>query len=102
MAGTRPSAPALYMGPLVTAKPLTFHKLFIDPEGNAKKRYLARAFDCNICPIREQYKKKKAKGKRLHITQYNVHYELVMTRLALRLRPATLEPVLGSLNTYWL
>ncbi|WP_238388191.1 IS1182 family transposase [Hymenobacter sediminis] len=89
-------------------KQLTFHKLFVDPQGNAKKRYMAKAADCKICPMREQCKGKKAKEKRLHHTPYKAQYDRMLERLAtrvgkrmLRLRAATVEPVLGSLITYY-
>jgi transposase len=87
---------------------LTFHKVFVDPEGHAKKRYMAKASDCKRYPIREQCKGKKAKEKRLHHTPHKAHYDRMLVRLAsrvgkrmLRLRAATVEPVLGSLITYY-
>jgi transposase len=87
-------------------KLLTFHKVFVDPEGHAKKRYMAKASDCQSCPIREQCKGKKAKEKRLHHTPHKAHYDRMLARLASRvgkrmrrLRSATIEPVLGSLIT---
>lgn len=89
-------------------KQLTFHKQFVDPQGNAKKRYMAKASDCQSCPLREQCKGKQAKEKRLHHTPYKAHYERMLARLATRvgkrmrrLRAATVEPVLGSLITYY-
>jgi hypothetical protein len=67
-------------------KLLTFHKVFVDSEGHA------------------QCKGKKAKEKRLHHTPHKAHYDRILARLAtrlgkrlLRLRAATVEPVLGSL-----
>ena len=87
---------------------LTFDKVFVDPEGHAKKRYLAKAADCKRCPIREQCKGKKATEKRLHHTPHKAHYDRMLARLATqvgkrmrRLRAATVEPVLGSLITYY-
>ncbi|QKG54998.1 transposase [Hymenobacter sp. BRD67] len=87
-------------------KQLTFHKVFVDSEGHAKKRYMAKAADCKSCPIREQCKGKKAKEKRLHHTPHKTHYDRMLARLATRvgkrmrrLRAATVEPVLGSLIT---
>ena len=87
---------------------LTFGKVFVDPEGHAKKRYLAKTADCKRCPIREQCKGKKATEKRLHHTPHKAHYDRMLARLATRvgnrmwrLRAATVEPVLGSLLTYY-
>jgi len=87
-------------------KQLTFHKIFVDLEGHAKKRYMAKAADCQHCPLGEQCKGKKAKEKRLHHTPHKAHYDRMLARLAtrlgkrmLRLRAATVEPVLGSLIT---
>jgi transposase len=87
-------------------KLLTFHKVFVDSEGHAKKRYMAKTADCQSCPIREQCKGKKAKQKRLHHTPHKAHYDRMLARLAtrlgrrmVRLRAATVEPVLGSLIT---
>jgi hypothetical protein len=87
-------------------KQLTFHKVFVDLEGHAKKRYMAKAADCQHWPLREQCKGKKAKEKRLHHTPHKAHYDRMLARLAtrlgkrlLRLRAATVEPMLGSLIT---
>ncbi|RZK32059.1 MAG: IS1182 family transposase, partial [Hymenobacter sp.] len=87
-------------------KLLTFHKVFVDSEGHAKKRYMAKTADCQSCPLREQCKGKKAKQKRLHHTPHKAHYDRLLACLAtrlgrrlLRLRAATVEPVLGSLIT---
>jgi transposase len=89
-------------------KLLTFHKVFVNSEGHAKKRYMAKTADCKSCPIREQCKGKKAKEKRLHHTPHKAHYDRMLARLASRvgkrmrrLRAATVEPVLGSLITYY-
>lgn len=53
-------------------------------------------------------KGKKAKEKRLHHTPYKAHYDRMLVRLATRvghrmrrLRALTVEPVLGSLITYF-
>lgn len=77
---------------------LTFHQVFVDPEGHAKKRYLAKAADCKRCPIGEQCKGKKAKEKRLHHTPHKAHYDRMLARLATqvgkrmrRLRAATVQ-----------
>ncbi|MBC6607002.1 IS1182 family transposase [Hymenobacter sp. BT188] len=89
-------------------KQLPFNKIFVDPQGNAKKRYMAKAAECKICPLAEQCKGKKAKEKRLHHTPYKAHYERMLARLATRvgqgmrrLRSATVEPVLGRLINYF-
>jgi hypothetical protein len=66
-------------------KQLTFHKVFVDSEGHAKKRYMAKTADCQSCPIREQCKGKKAKQKRLHHTPHKAHYDRMLARLATRL-----------------
>ena len=67
---------------------------------------MAKAADCQHCPLGEQCKGKKAKEKRLHHTPHKAHYDRMLARLAtrlgkrmLRLRAATVEPVLGSLIT---
>jgi hypothetical protein len=87
---------------------LSFDKLLIDKQGNPKKRYLAKASDFRGCPISEQCKGKKASEKRLHHTYYKVQYERMTEQLSsrfgkrmLRLRSATVEPVLGSLINYY-
>lgn len=87
---------------------LAFDKLLIDKQGNPKKRYLAKASECKHCPIGEQCKGKKASEKRLYDTYYKAQYERVMKRLSsrfgkrmMRLRSATVEPVLGSLINYF-
>lgn len=87
---------------------LSFDKVFVDPEGHAKKRYLAKAADCKRCPIGEQCKGRKATEKRLHHTPHKAHYDRMLARLATqvgkrmrRLRAATVEPVLGGLITYY-
>jgi len=89
-------------------KRLAFDKLLIDKQGNPKKRYLAKASDCRGCPISEECKGKKAKEKRLHHTYYKAQYERMVDRLSsrfgkrmMRLRSATVEPVLGSLINYY-
>jgi transposase len=89
-------------------KRLAFDKLLIDKQGNPKKRYLAKGSDCKGCPISEQCKGKKASEKRLHHTYYKAQYERMMDRLSsrfgkrmMRLRSATVEPVLGNLVNYY-
>ncbi|WP_461151861.1 IS1182 family transposase [Spirosoma pulveris] len=89
-------------------KRLAFDRLVVDKQGNPKKRYLAKASDCKDCPIREQCMGKKAKEKRLHHTYYKVQYERMVERLSsrfgkrmMRIRSATVEPVLGSLINYY-
>lgn len=89
-------------------KQLTFHKQFVDPQGNVKNRYMAKASDCKVCPLAEQCKGQKAKEKRLHHTPYKAQYDRMLERLATRigqrmrrLRTSTVEPVLGSLITYY-
>ncbi|WP_293688928.1 MULTISPECIES: IS1182 family transposase [unclassified Spirosoma] len=89
-------------------KRLAFDRLVVDKQGNPKKRYLARASDCKGCPLSEQCKGKKAKEKRLHHTYYKACYERMMKRLSsrfgkrmMRIRSATVEPVLGSLINYY-
>jgi transposase len=87
---------------------LAFDKLLVDKQGNPKRRYLAKASECKLCPIGEQCKGKKASEKRLYDTYYKAHYERVIKRLSsrfgkriMRLRSATVEPVLGSLVNYY-
>lgn len=89
-------------------KRLAFDRLVVDKQGNPKKRYLAKASDCKDCPLNEQCKGKKAKEKRLHHTYYKAYYERMTNRLSsrfgkrmMRLRSATVEPVLGSLINYF-
>ncbi|UOQ69109.1 IS1182 family transposase [Hymenobacter volaticus] len=89
-------------------KQLVFDQVYVDAQGNAKKRYLAKARECKVCPLAEQCKGKKAKEKRLHHTPYKAHYDRMLARLATRvgqrmrrLRASTVEPVLGSLITYY-
>lgn len=89
-------------------KRLAFDKLLVDKQGNPKKRYLAKGSDCKDCPISEQCKGKKASEKRLHHTYYKPQYERMVERLSsrfgkrmMRLRSATVEPVLGSLVNYY-
>jgi hypothetical protein len=89
-------------------KVLAFDRLVVDKQGNPKKRYMAKASDCRDCPIKEQCKGKKADEKRLHHSYYKAHYERMVSRLSsrfgkrmMRLRSATVEPVLGSLINYY-
>ena len=89
-------------------KRLGFDRLVVDKQNNLKKRYLAKASDCKDCPIREQCMGKKAKEKRLHHTYYKAQYERMRERLSsrygkrmMRIRSATVEPVLGSLINYY-
>ena len=89
-------------------KHLLFDKVFVDAQGNPKKRYMAKAAECKVCPLAAQCKGKKAREKRLHHTPYKAHYERMLARLATRLgqrmrrlRASTVEPVLGSLITYY-
>jgi transposase len=89
-------------------KELTFDQLVVDRQGNPKKRYWAKATDCKHCPLAVQCKGNKAREKRLHHTAYKVQYDRMLERLAtrvgkrmMRLRMATVEPVLGSLITYY-
>ncbi|RPD44108.1 hypothetical protein DNI29_22180 [Hymenobacter sediminis] len=89
-------------------KYLTFDKQIVDAQGNPKKRYMAKAAECKVCPLAAQCKGKKAREKRLHHTLYKAQYERMLARLATRLgqrmrrlRAATVEPVLGSLITYY-
>ena len=89
-------------------KRLAFDKLLVDKQGNPKKRYLAKTSDCKDCPICEPCKGKKASEKRLHHTYYKAQYERMVKRLSsrfgkrmMRIRSATVEPVLGSLINYY-
>ncbi len=89
-------------------KQVAFDKVFVDPPGSPKKRYWTKASDCKVCPLAEQCKGKKAREKWLHHTLYKAHYERMLARLATRvgkgmrrLQAATVEPVLGSLITYY-
>lgn len=89
-------------------KRLAFDKLLVDKQGNPKKRYLAKASDCKNCPLREQCIGNKASEKRLHHTYYKAQYERMVERLSsrfgkrmMRIRSATVEPVLGSLINYF-
>ncbi|UOQ69312.1 transposase [Hymenobacter volaticus] len=50
------------------SKQLTFDKVFVDAQGNPKKRYMAKAAECKVCPLAAQCKGKKAREKRLHHT----------------------------------
>jgi hypothetical protein len=92
----------------IQGKRLAFDRLVVDKQGNPKKRYMAKASDCTGCPIHEHCKGKKAKEKRLHHTYYKAYYERMTNRLSsrfgkrmMRLRSATVEPVLGSLINYF-
>ncbi|UHG95000.1 transposase [Spirosoma oryzicola] len=89
-------------------KRLAFDRLLIDKQGNPKKRYLAKASDCKSCPLSEPCKGKKAEEKRLPHTYYKAQYERMVERLSsrfgkrmMRIRSATVEPVLGSLINYY-
>jgi len=89
-------------------KRLGFDRLVVDKQGNPKKRYLAKGSDCKDCPLREPCKGKKASEKRLHHTYYKAQYERMVDRLSnrfgkrmMRIRSATVEPVLGSLINYF-
>jgi hypothetical protein len=89
-------------------KRLTFDRLVVDRDGNVRNRYLAKAADCRHCPVKLQCKGKSPQEKRLHDTAYKAQYERMLARLAtragkrmLRLRASTVEPVLGSLITYY-
>jgi len=89
-------------------KRLAFDRLVVDRQGNAKNRYLAKAADCRHCPIKVTCKGKSPQEKRLHDTVYKACYERMLARLAtragkrmMRLRASTVEPVLGSLITYY-
>jgi hypothetical protein len=69
---------------------------------------MAKPADCRHCPSSVQCKGKSPQAKRLHDTAYKACYERMLSRLAtrsgkrmLRLRAATVEPVLGSLITYY-
>lgn len=85
-----------------------FDRLVVDRQGNAKNRYLAKAADCRHCPVNVTCKGKSPQEKRLHDTVYKAYYERMLARLAtragkrmMRLRASTVEPVLGSLITYY-
>ena len=87
---------------------LSFERLVVDKQDNAKKRYAAKVSDCKNCPIGDQCKGKKASAKRLHHSYYKPHYERMVKRLSsrfgkrmMRIRSATVEPVLGSLINYY-
>jgi transposase len=89
-------------------KRLAFDRLVVDRQGNARNRYLAKAADCRHCPVSVACKGKSPQEKRLHDTVYKACYERMLARLAsrvgkrmMRLRAATVEPVLGSLITYY-
>lgn len=89
-------------------KRLGFERLVVDKQNNPKKRYAAKASDCKNCPVAEQCKGKKASAKRLHHSYYKAQYERMVKRLSsgfgkrmMRIRSATVEPVLGSLINYY-
>lgn len=89
-------------------KQLAFDQVIMDRQNTLKKRYMAQASDCKHCPLAAQCKGKKAREKRLHHTAYKAQYDRMLERLAtrmgkrmMRLRAATVEPVLGSLITYF-
>jgi len=89
-------------------KRLAFDRLVVDRQGNAKNRYLAKAADCRHCPVNVACKGKSPQEKRLHDTVHKASYERMLARLAtragkrmMRLRASTVEPVLGSLITYY-
>jgi hypothetical protein len=69
---------------------------------------LAKAADCRCCPVSVACKGRSPQENRLHDTVYKAYYERMLSRLAsrvgkrmMRLRAATVEPVLGSLITYY-
>jgi hypothetical protein len=89
-------------------KRLAFERRIVDRQGNVKNRYMAKPADCRHCPSSLQCKGKSPQEKRLHDTAYKACYERMLTRLTtragkrmLRLRASTVEPVLGSLITYY-
>ncbi|UOQ69346.1 transposase (plasmid) [Hymenobacter volaticus] len=89
-------------------KLLVFDQVYVDAQGNAKKRYIAKAREGKRGPLAEQCKGKKAREKRRHHTPYKVQYDRMLARLATRvgqrmrrLRASPVEPVLGSLITYY-
>jgi hypothetical protein len=89
-------------------KQLAFDQVIIDRQNTRKKRYMAQASDCKHCPLAAQCKGKKAREKRLHHSAYKEQYDRMLERLAtrvgkrmMRLWAATVEPVLGSLITYY-
>jgi hypothetical protein len=89
-------------------KRLAFDRLVIDRQGNARHRYLAKRTDCRSCPVRVACKGNTPQEKRLHDTAYKACYERMLSRLAIRvgkrmmrLRAATVEPILGSFITYY-
>lgn len=89
-------------------KRLKFDRLVVDKQDNPKKRYAAKISDCKNCPIGEQCKGKEASAKRLHHSYHKAQYERMVKRLSsrfgkrmMRIRSATVEPVLGSLINYY-
>lgn len=69
---------------------------------------MAKPADYRHCPSSVQCKVKSSQEKRLHDTAYKAYYERIISRLAtrsgklmLRFRASTVEPVLGSLITYY-
>lgn len=89
-------------------KRLAFDRRIVDRQGNAKNRYMAHRTDCRNCPVNVACKGNSPQEKRLHDTVYKASYERMLARLAtrtgkcmMRLRASTVEPVLGSLITYY-
>jgi transposase len=89
-------------------KRLAFDRLVVDRQGNARHRYMAKRADCRSCPVNVACKGNTPQEKRLHDTIYKACYERMLSRLAtrvgkgmMRLRASTVEPVLGSLITYY-
>ena len=79
-----------------------------DKQGNPEKRYLAKASDCKDCPLNEQCKEQNAREKRLHHTYFKASFARMTNRLSsrfgkrmMRLRSATVEPILGSIINYY-
>jgi hypothetical protein len=84
-----------------------FDRLVVDRQGSARHRYMAKRADCRSCPVKVACKGNALQEKRLHDTVYKV-CERMLSRLAtragkrmMRLRASTVEPVLGSLITYY-
>ena len=89
-------------------KELKFKKQYTDSTGLAKKRYLSRARDCKICPLKEACIGKKGKVKKIETSYYQKEMERAYARQhslrgkrMMRIRAGTIEPVFGNLINYY-
>lgn len=89
-------------------KELRFKKSYTDTKGLEKKRYLSRARDCKVCPLRTACLGAKGKVKKIETSLYQGEMERAYARQhssrgkrMMRVRAGTVEPVFGNLINYY-